>query len=53
MQLDWTKFDFISQLITDNLEIANSWAKDTFDLKVQKLDVNDAGLFKRILVNFH
>ena len=37
------------QIITDSLEIANNWAKDTFDLKVQKLDVNDAGLFKRIL----
>jgi len=39
-------------LITDSLEIANGWAKDTFDLKVQKLDVNDAGLLKRILVTF-
>ena len=37
------------QIITDSLDIANNWAKDTYDLKVQKLDVNDAGLFKRIL----
>lgn len=40
---------FDNLLITDSLEIADNWAKDTFDLKVQKLDVNDAGMFKRIL----
>lgn len=40
---------FDNLIITDKVEIADAWAKDTFDLKVQKLDVNDAGLFKRIL----
>merc|ERR1711956_51456 len=40
---------FDNLVITDNLEIADSWAADTFDLKCQKLDVNDAGMFKRIL----
>merc|ERR1712110_847138 len=40
---------FDNLIITDNIEIADSWAADTFDLKVQKLDVNDAGMFKRIL----
>jgi len=40
---------FDNLIITDNLEIADSWAADTFDLKCQKLDVNDAGMFKRIL----
>merc|ERR1719323_1907225 len=40
---------FDNLIITDKLEIADAWAKDTYDLKVQKLDVNDAGLFKRIL----
>jgi len=44
--------DFLNfQLVTDSLEIANDWAKETFDLKVQKLDVNEAGIFKRILVH--
>jgi len=40
---------FDNLIITDNTEIADIWAADTFDLKVQKLDVNDAGMFKRIL----
>ena len=40
---------FDNLIITDKVEIADTWAKDTFDLKVQKLDVNDAGIFKRIL----
>ena len=40
---------FDNLIITDNAEIADIWAADTFDLKVQKLDVNDAGMFKRIL----
>ena len=40
---------FDNVIITDNTEIADEWARDTFDLKVQKLDVNDAGTFKRIL----
>merc|ERR1739844_722070 len=40
---------FDNLIITDKVEIADAWAKDTFDLKVQKLDVNDAGMFKRIL----
>ena len=40
---------FDNLLIADSLEVADDWAKETFDLKVQKLDVNDAGLFKRIL----
>jgi len=48
----WSMSDdlyFDNLIITDNTEIADSWASDTFDLKVQKLDVNDAGMFKRIL----
>ena len=40
---------FDNLIVTDKVEIADSWAKDTYDLKMQKLDVNDAGLFKRIL----
>ena len=36
-------------VITNSQEIADNWAKDTYDLKIQKLDVNNAGLFKRIL----
>ena len=40
---------FDNLIITDKVEIADAWAKDTYDLKMQKLDVNDAGLFKRIL----
>ncbi len=40
---------FDNIIITDSVEIADDWAKDTFDLKVQKLDVNDAGMLKRIL----
>ena len=40
---------FDNLIITDSTEIADTWAKDTFDLKVQKLDVNDAGMLKRIL----
>merc|ERR1712226_583134 len=40
---------FDNLIITDNTEIADAWAKDTYDLKMQKLDVTDAGLFKRIL----
>merc|ERR1739844_576334 len=48
----WSMSDdlyFDNLIITDNTEIADIWAADTFDLKVQKLDVNDAGMFKRIL----
>ena len=37
---------FDNILITDMLEIADAWAADTFDLKVQKLEVNDAGTFR-------
>merc|ERR1711934_598014 len=40
---------FDNLIITDNTEIADIWAADTFDLKVQKLDVNDAGMFTRII----
>lgn len=36
-------------LITSHLDIADAWAKETYDLKIQKLDVNNAGLLKRIL----
>jgi calnexin len=48
----WSMSDelyFDNLIIADSIEIADAWAKETFDLKVQKLDVNDAGLFKRIL----
>ncbi|QQP37593.1 Uncharacterized protein FKW44_017906 [Caligus rogercresseyi] len=40
---------FDNILVTDRKDLADSWAGETFDLKVQKLDANDAGLFRRIL----
>ncbi len=40
---------FDNFLVTDEPEIASRFAQDTFDLKVQKLDANDAGMFRRIL----
>ena len=48
----WSMSDdiyFDNFLITDSLEVARTWAADTFDLKVQKLDANDAGLVRRII----
>lgn len=49
----WSMSDqlyFDNLLITDNRAIADKWSAETFDLKVQKLDANDAGLFRRILL---
>jgi len=40
---------FDNLLITSDLEIADSWAKDTYGLKIQKLDVNSANIFTRIV----
>ena len=40
---------FDNFLITDRRDIADAWAADTFDLKVQKLDANDAGTIRRII----
>jgi len=40
---------FDNILVTSELEVADEWAKDTYDVKIQKLDVNNAGLVKRIL----
>ena len=40
---------FDNLLITDEKSIADKWSAETFDLKVQKLDSNDAGMFRRIL----
>jgi len=40
---------FDNLLVTSEAAIADEWAKDTYDLKIQKLDVNNAGLVKRIL----
>ncbi len=40
---------FDNMLITDRKDLADKWAAETFDLKVQKLDSNDAGMFRRIL----
>ena len=48
----WSMSDdiyFDNILITDKIEIADNWAKDTFDLKVQKLDVSEAGTIRRII----
>lgn len=48
----WTMSDFLyfdNLLITDLRSIADAWAAETFDLKVQKLDASDAGLVRRIL----
>merc|ERR1712064_228685 len=40
---------FDNLLITSDLAIADSWAKDTYNLKIQKLDVNSANIFTRII----
>ncbi len=47
----WSMSDslyFDNILITDARDIADSWAAETFDLKVQKLDVNDAGTIRSV-----
>eukprot|EP00095_Tigriopus_kingsejongensis_P004406 snap_masked-scaffold93_size381549-processed-gene-2.11 protein:Tk04406 transcript:snap_masked-scaffold93_size381549-processed-gene-2.11-mRNA-1 annotation:"hypothetical protein DAPPUDRAFT_304937" len=48
----WSMSDdiyFDNLLVTDSLDIAQSWAADTFDLKVQKLDASQAGTIRRII----
>jgi len=40
---------FDNLLITSDMEIADAWAKDTYSLKIQKLDVNSANIFTRIV----
>jgi len=40
---------FDNILITDNLEQADKWAQDTFDLKVTKIDKGEGGMFARLL----
>jgi len=48
----WTMSDelyFDNVLIADDKALADAWAAETFDLKVQKLDVNEASAFRRIL----
>jgi len=40
---------FDNILITDDLEQANAWAADTFDLKVTKIDKSEGGMFARLL----
>jgi calnexin len=37
---------FDNFLITDQIDLATAWAQETFDLKVQKLDASDAGMFR-------
>lgn len=51
----WSMSDgiyFDNILVTDLEDIADQWAKDTFDLKVQKLDANDAGLVRSVFNHF-
>ena len=40
---------FDNLLITSDMEVADAWAKDTYSLKIQKLDVNSANIFTRIV----
>lgn len=40
--------DFDNLLISNDRRLADSWAKDTFDLKVQRLDTNSANLLERM-----
>jgi len=40
---------FDNVLVTSDLAVADEWAADTYDLKVQKLDQNNAGMVKRII----
>ena len=40
---------FDNLLITSDMALANSWAQDTYSLKIQKLDVNSANIFTRII----
>merc|ERR1711936_570442 len=40
---------FDNLLITSDMAIAKSWAEDTYSLKIQKLDVNSANIFTRIV----
>lgn len=48
----WSMSDdiyFDNLLITDNLALANTYAADTFELKMTKIDVASGGMFRRIL----
>jgi len=40
---------FDNVLVTSDLTVADSWAADTYELKIQKLDQNNAGMIKRII----
>ena len=40
---------FDNLLITSDLALADSWEKDTYSLKIQKLNVNSANIFTRII----
>merc|ERR1712111_31483 len=40
---------FDNVLVTSDLAVADEWAADIYDLKVQKLDQNNAGMVKRII----
>jgi len=40
---------FDNVLVTSDLAVADSWAADTYDLKIQKLDQNNAGMVRRII----
>ena len=39
---------FDNLVITSDLEVADSWAQDTYGLKLQKLNINSANIFTRI-----
>jgi calnexin len=40
---------FDNLLITSDMAVADSWAQDTYSLKIQKLDQNSANIFTRIV----
>jgi len=40
---------FDNILVTSDPKVADTWAAETFDLKLQKLDQNNAGLIRRII----
>merc|ERR1719381_114867 len=40
---------FDNILVTSDPKVADTWAAETFDLKLQKLDQNNAGMIKRII----
>ncbi len=40
---------FDNLIITDSVDIADAWAKETYDLKIQKLGAADGSMLQRIL----